>query len=271
MDRAEVFIPTNIRGALDALSLLSNKWEPVVVGVLLESGSLRFSELENTIPDISPNMLTKTLESLSEDGLVTRCVISESPLTVTYELTDAGRELRPVFDSLATWATKHIDSVQPTVVLGDRDPRLVDLYRGWLCDRFDVIAVRGQEPLQNSLTEMPDVAIFDIDMWSDDPATLTVHCPNMTRRIALVGDRPGPSLCTWPYDDVLRKPLVKSELVTAVTRQLDRFGQPEPARERDGIEARLALLESIYSRPVLEQDPTVSRLYDRLASLDKQA
>ncbi len=269
MDRAEVFIPPNIRGALDALSLLSNKWEPVVVSVLLESGSLRFSELENNIPDISPNMLTKTLESLSEHGLVTRCVISESPLTVTYELTDAGRELRPVFDSLATWADEHIDSVQPTVVLGDRDHRLVELYRSWLCDRFDVIAVHGQESLWSNLAETPDVAIFDIDLWGDDPATLSAHRFNMTRRIALVGDRPDPSLCTWPCDDVLRKPLVKSELVTAVTRQLDRFGQPEPERERDGIEARLTLLESIYSRPFLQRDKSVSKLYESVGSIER--
>lgn len=271
MDRAEVFIPPNIRGALDALSLLSNKWEPVVVSVLLESGSLRFSELENNIPDISPNMLTKTLESLSEHGLVTRCVISESPLTVTYELTDAGRELRPVFDSLATWADEHIDSVQPTVVLGDRDHRLVKLYRSWLSDQFDVVAAIGQEQLQHSLADTPDIAIFDTNLWDNEPTKLTAHCPTTTRRIALVGDRPEPSLCTWPCDDVLRKPLVKSELLTAVTQQLDQFGQPESKRERDGIEARLALLESVYSRSFLERDESVSNLYERLASLDDRA
>ncbi|AXR76206.1 winged helix-turn-helix transcriptional regulator [Natrarchaeobaculum sulfurireducens] len=251
--------------------MLSNKWGPVVVVVLLDGGSLRFSELEGRIPGISPNMLTKTLESLSTDGLVTRSVISESPLTVTYELTEAGYELQPVFDSLTTWADEHVDSVRPTTVLGDRDHRLVELYRSWLSDQFDVVTVTGPEQLQHNLADAPDVAIFDISLWNNAPTTLIAHSHTTTRRIALVGDRPEPSLCTWPCDDVLRKPLVKSELLTAVTQQLDQFDQPEAERERDGIEARLALLESIYSRPVLEQDATVSRLYDRLESLDKRA
>jgi len=270
MDRTVVTSP-DTRAALDALSMLSNKWEPVVVVVLLDAGSLRFSELEERIPGISPNMLTKTLGSLSADGLITRRVLSESPLTVTYDLTDAGRELQPVFDSLRAWADTHIDSVELTVVLGDRDHRLVALYRSWLSDRFTVAAVSTQEQLQNELAETPDIAIFDVDLWSGEPPTLSAHCSETTRCIALVGDRPDPSLCRWPYDDVLRKPLVKSELLDAVNTQLERFGQPELEREHDGIKARLTLLESIYSRPVLEQDVTVSRLYDRLASLDNRA
>ncbi len=109
MGRNDILIPPDNRIALDALSLLSNKWEPVVVVVLLESGPLRFSELERAIPDISSNMLTETLTSLSEHGLVDRSVVSESPLTVTYELTDAGSALEPVFDSLATWGNEYID------------------------------------------------------------------------------------------------------------------------------------------------------------------
>lgn len=271
MDRSVVGIPPSSRAALDAFSMLSNKWGPVVVVVLLEGGSLRFSELEGRIPSISPNMLTKTLKSLSADGLVTRRVVSESPLTVTYELTDAGYALRPVFDSLTTWADEHIDSVRPTFVLGDGDHRLVELYRGWLSDRFDVVTVTDQEQLQHGLADAPDIAVVDVDLWGEEPRTLITHCPTTTRRIALVGDRPDPSFCTWPCDDVLRKPLVKSELLAAVTRQLERFGQPESERKRDGIEARLALLESVYSRPVLEQDATASKLYDRLATLDEQA
>ncbi|SNR44246.1 winged helix-turn-helix transcriptional regulator [Halorubrum vacuolatum] len=269
MDDTPAAIPPSSRAALDALSMLSNKWEPVVVVVLLEGGSLRFSELEGRIPGIAPNMLTKTFRSLAADGLVTRRVISESPRTVTYELTDAGWALQPVFDSLRTWADEHIDAVRPTILLGDGDRRLVELYRGWLAARFDVVTVTDRKQLQHGLADMPDIAIFDIELCDDEPRTLITHCPTTTRRIALVGDRPAPSFGTWPCDDVLRKPLVKSELLTAVTRQLERFGQAESAREREGIEARLALLESVYPKPVLEQDVTVAKLYDKLASFEE--
>ncbi|MEY7849036.1 winged helix-turn-helix transcriptional regulator [Natrarchaeobius sp. A-rgal3] len=270
MDQPVVPVPPDDRVALESLSLLSNKWEPVVIVILLESGSLRFGELERTIPDISSNMLSKTLESLSEHGLVDRRVLSESPLSVTYELTDAGEELRPVFDSLATWGDEHIDSVCPTVVLGDRDRRLAELYGNWLQDRFDTISVSDQEQLRRTLAETPDVVVFDMDLWAGEPAALETQCPDVTRRVALVGDRPTASLCAWPCDEILRKPLVEDELITAVARQVERLGQPEAVRERESIESKLSLLESIHSKPILEADERVERLYDRLIALETE-
>ncbi|MCW8173401.1 hypothetical protein D8S78_21845 [Natrialba swarupiae] len=96
--------------------------------------------------------------------------------------------------------------MQPTVVLGDRDRRLADLYGSWLQDRFDTVTVSDQEQLRRTLAETPDVVVFDMDLWADDPATLETQCPDVTRCIALVGDRPDPSLCAWPCDDILRKP-----------------------------------------------------------------
>ncbi|NGM70518.1 helix-turn-helix transcriptional regulator [Natronolimnobius sp. AArcel1] len=268
MDRPDVFLPPDDRLALDALSLLSNKWEPVVIAVLLESGPLRFSELEAAIPDISPNMLTKTLESLSEHDLIDRSVVTDSPLTVSYELTDAGRDLQPVFDSLIAWGSDHIGSVRPTVILGDRDRRLLELYGAWLDNEFDSQTVSDQAQLQRRFAETPDVVVFDIDLWDDDPPTFSRRCPGTTRRIGLVGDRPAPSLCAWPCDTFLRKPLRKDELIAAVDRQVERLGQPEPTREREAIESTLSLLEGTYSKQLLETDEHVAPLYDRLSSLD---
>jgi len=263
MGRNDILVPPDNRIALDGLSLLSNKWGPVVVVVLLESGPLRFSELERAIPDISSNMLTETLTSLSEHGLVHRSVVSESPLTVTYELTDAGRALEPVFDSLATWGNEYIDSVQATVVLGDGDRRLVELYGGWLRDRFTVVTAPGRASLQDVLVEAPDVVVFDIDLWGDDPSVFAEYCPDLTRRVALVGDRPDLSLCAWPCDDVLRKPLVEADLMNAVSSQVEQLGQSETERERDSIEAKLSMLESVYPKSRLMSHPATANLYRR--------
>lgn len=270
MDKDDVLVPPDNRAALDTLSLLSNKWDPVVLIVLLESEPLRFSELEKTVPGISPNMLTQTLASLSEHGLIDRSVVSESPLRVTYELTDAGRELQPVFDSLATWGNEHIDSIQPTVVLGDHDRRLVDLYSGWLRDRFEVIEASNQEQLQQRLHEKPDIVVFDTNLWTAEPAQFDDHCPEATRRVALVSDRPEPSLCAWPVDDILRKLLSKDRLITAVVRQVERVGQKSDVREREAIESKLSLLESEYSPPILEDDSRVKTLYERRSKLENK-
>ncbi|OVE83027.1 winged helix-turn-helix transcriptional regulator [Natronolimnobius baerhuensis] len=268
MDRPDVHIPPADRLALDALSLLSNKWDPVVIAVLLESGPLRFNELETAIPEISPNMLTKTLESLSDHELVDRRVVTDSPLTVSYELTDAGHDLQPVFDSLTAWGTEHIDAVRPTVVLGDRDRRLLELYGEWLDDQFAVITASGHTQLQQHLTEAPDVVLFDLELWDDEPETFSRRCPGTTRRIGLSSARPDPSLCAWPCDAFLRKPLRRDDLIAAVDRQVERLGQPDKPREREALESTLSLLESTYSKPVLERDDQVTQLYERLSSLE---
>lgn len=76
-----------------------------------EPRAMRFSELARQIAGVSQKMLTQTLRSLEQDGLVTRTVTPTVPVTVSYELTDLGLSLHRLVRELKTWAETHMDDV----------------------------------------------------------------------------------------------------------------------------------------------------------------
>ena len=94
---------------VDTIDLISKKWHPVIIHRLAEEGPLRFNELKERIEGISSKVLTDGLEDLTENELLRRTVVSESPLRVEYELTDTGRELRIALEALAAWGEEHLD------------------------------------------------------------------------------------------------------------------------------------------------------------------
>lgn len=92
------------------LDRIGDKWTVLIVGAL-EEDTLRFSELRRRIEGISQKMLTQTLRSLEEDGLVTRTVTAEVPVRVEYRLTDAGQSLRVPLKALEDWSIDHLGQV----------------------------------------------------------------------------------------------------------------------------------------------------------------
>lgn len=71
---------------------------------MLLDGPRRFNELLAQVPNISDRLLTERLRELEAAGMVTRDVQSGPPVRVVYELTDAGRALTDVVQSISRWA-----------------------------------------------------------------------------------------------------------------------------------------------------------------------
>lgn len=84
------------------LTLIGDKWKVLIIRDLL-NGTKRFGELKKSISTISQKVLTQQLRSMEEDGLIERKVYAEVPPKVEYSLTDLGRSLKPIFDSMWTW------------------------------------------------------------------------------------------------------------------------------------------------------------------------
>jgi DNA-binding HxlR family transcriptional regulator len=83
----------------ECLSLIGGAWTPNIIWYL--SGTpRRFSDLKRDLSGISGKVLTTRLRKLERDGIVTRRVEPTSPPKVIYELTDLGKELRPVIDAI---------------------------------------------------------------------------------------------------------------------------------------------------------------------------
>ncbi|HEY4200548.1 MAG TPA: helix-turn-helix domain-containing protein [Devosiaceae bacterium] len=87
----------------EVLDRVGDQWSFLVMAVL-ESGTLRFGELKNRVEGISPRVLTQTLRSLEQDGLITRHAFATIPPRVDYQITALGLSLAAAMKPLVTWA-----------------------------------------------------------------------------------------------------------------------------------------------------------------------
>jgi len=82
-----------------AAQLLCERWTLIIIRELI-AGSTRFSELQKGVPLMSPTLLSTRLKQLLKAGVVE---LSGSKRNHTYNLTAAGKELRPVIELLGAW------------------------------------------------------------------------------------------------------------------------------------------------------------------------
>ena len=90
-----------------AMNTLEGKWKFAILYVLLDKGTLRFKELERAIPDISTRMLVKELKHLEEKKVVIRKAYATVPPKVEYSLSEIGKSLSPVIDSISNWGKSY--------------------------------------------------------------------------------------------------------------------------------------------------------------------
>ena len=96
--------------ARQMLERAAAKWPLRILHVLSEAnGPLRFSRVLERVEDISQKVLTQTLRTLENDGLVIRTLYPQVPPRVEYELTPLGRELLTQVVSLWRWIVVHLD------------------------------------------------------------------------------------------------------------------------------------------------------------------
>ena len=94
-----------------AMNTLEGKWKFAILYVLLDKGTLRFKELERAIPDISTRMLVKELKHLETKKIVKRKAYATVPPKVEYSLTEVGKSLKPVIDSISKWGESYAKAV----------------------------------------------------------------------------------------------------------------------------------------------------------------
>jgi DNA-binding HxlR family transcriptional regulator len=95
----------------EVVALLRDKWTILVLGALRRAESLRYSELQRAVVGISQRMLTLTLKTLEENGLVKRTFFATIPPRVDYELTPMGRSLVTPLRGLLDWSMQHRDAM----------------------------------------------------------------------------------------------------------------------------------------------------------------
>ncbi|SFJ20734.1 winged helix-turn-helix transcriptional regulator [Myroides guanonis] len=91
----------------DAMEILSGKWKFHILGTLMEGGKMRFMDLLREVDGIAAKMLSKELQSLEINHLVSRTVLNTKPITVEYEVTKYGETLKPIIDEIAKWGADY--------------------------------------------------------------------------------------------------------------------------------------------------------------------
>lgn len=89
----------------DTLDVVGGKWKLVLISILRE-GKLRFRELSREAK-ISPRILSKELQELEMQGLVSRTVCNTKPITVEYALTPYSDTLSDVIIAMHKWGKQH--------------------------------------------------------------------------------------------------------------------------------------------------------------------
>lgn len=93
----------------DTLDMVGGKWKLVLISILTD-GKRRFRELSREA-GISPRILSKELQELEMNGLVTRTVCDTKPVSVEYALTPYSETLSEVIDALHRWGVQHREKI----------------------------------------------------------------------------------------------------------------------------------------------------------------
>jgi DNA-binding HxlR family transcriptional regulator len=90
---------------VESLHIVGNEKKLVIIRFLLDR-PMRFNQLLRA--GLDSKTLSRALKSMETQGLVNRAVISTQPFSVEYSLTEKGRDLKPVIDSLRNWAERWV-------------------------------------------------------------------------------------------------------------------------------------------------------------------
>ena len=93
------------------VDVIGGKWKSLILFHLM-SGTKRFNELRQLMPDVTQRMLTLQLRELETDKVIHREIYREVPPKVEYSLTPFGQSLATALGALCVWGTEHMDTVE---------------------------------------------------------------------------------------------------------------------------------------------------------------
>ncbi|MHB8395820.1 MAG: winged helix-turn-helix transcriptional regulator [Thermoplasmataceae archaeon] len=93
----------NIKKSEDILRILGKKYSLLIIGVLGNFPSVNFNELKRAAGCPRSNLLSARLKEMNAAGIIQRTVIDLYPVSVKYELTKKGKELREKLIPFFMW------------------------------------------------------------------------------------------------------------------------------------------------------------------------
>ena len=98
----------------DSLDILGGKWKLQILKYLTNRTEQEnnFTKIKNAITGISAKMLSKELRTLEDNLLVARNVSENNYALITYAITDYGKSVLPVTDTLLHWGLAHREKIK---------------------------------------------------------------------------------------------------------------------------------------------------------------
>jgi len=88
------------------VQLIGSKWKLLILRNLLVR-PWRFNELRKSLEGISQKVLTDSLRSMEEDGIIIRTAYPEVPPRVEYTLSELGESMRPVIGAMEAFGMQY--------------------------------------------------------------------------------------------------------------------------------------------------------------------
>lgn len=89
--------------------MIIGKWKIAILLNLNHYGTMRFSELQHSIPDVTQKVLTSQLRELEQEEIIKRVVYPQFPPKVEYSLTEYGESLRSILEIMHQWGEAHLE------------------------------------------------------------------------------------------------------------------------------------------------------------------
>lgn len=86
------------------LEVFGGKWNSRIICVLAAKEVLRYSELRKEMGNITDAVLSASLKELITNGIVIRKSYDEIPPRVEYSLSENGRSVVPILQSICKWS-----------------------------------------------------------------------------------------------------------------------------------------------------------------------
>nr|WP_207721587.1 helix-turn-helix domain-containing protein [Neobittarella massiliensis] len=93
------------------VQMIGSKWKLLIIRNLL-ARPWRFNELRKDLEGISQKVLTDSLRSMEDDGIVTRTAYPEVPPRVEYALSELGESMRPIIKAMEIWGLNYQKSAK---------------------------------------------------------------------------------------------------------------------------------------------------------------
>lgn len=95
-----------VKPVRDALDVINGKWKLAII-ISVGVGNDRFTDIQDSIPGITPKVLAKELKELEQHQLVKRTVVDGYPVKIIYKLDEYAGSLTPIIYALKDWGVNH--------------------------------------------------------------------------------------------------------------------------------------------------------------------